>query len=98
MNSKTIELVYFAGCPNVPTARENIRGALMQAGGNQDAWTEWDVEDAATPEHYRSFGSPTVLVDGEDVLGAAGGGAGLSCRAEGSPSVLQIVEAIGGNP
>lgn len=30
-------------------------------------WTEWDSEDPACPEHTANLGSPTVLVNGEDV-------------------------------
>lgn len=90
----TLELVYFASCPNVEQARENIRGAMKQVG--RDDWTEWDLEATTTPEHYKSFGSPTVLVDGHDVLGASGEGSGFSCRAEGAPSLPQILDALEG--
>ena len=30
-------------------------------------WTEWNSEDPAWPEHVHSLGSPTILVNGEDV-------------------------------
>jgi len=30
-------------------------------------WTEWNSEDAECPEHALNLGSPTVLVNGEDV-------------------------------
>ncbi len=30
-------------------------------------WTEWGSDDPECPEHARNLGSPTVLVNGEDV-------------------------------
>ena len=30
-------------------------------------WTEWSTDDAGCPERARNLGSPTVLVNGEDV-------------------------------
>jgi hypothetical protein len=30
-------------------------------------WTEWSTGDAGCPAHARNLGSPTVLVNGEDV-------------------------------
>lgn len=30
-------------------------------------WTEWSSEDPECPEHVRNLGSPTVLVNEEDV-------------------------------
>lgn len=30
-------------------------------------WTEWSSEDPDCPEYARNLGSPTVLVNGEDV-------------------------------
>ena len=93
MAGRSLELVYFSGCPNVEAARDNIRAALGEVGGH-DEWAEWDLEEAATPDRYKAFGSPTVLVDGQDVLGSPGTGTGLSCSAGGAPSVPQIVEAL----
>lgn len=30
-------------------------------------WTEWDSEDPECPPHARNLGSPSILVNGEDV-------------------------------
>jgi hypothetical protein len=30
-------------------------------------WTEWDTEDPDCPENRKAYGSPTILVNGEDV-------------------------------
>ena len=87
-----VELVYFEGCPHVVEARTRLRSALGEAGSSI-GWVEWDTELPDTPEGYRKYGSPTILVDGRDVGGGAEGG-GHSCVVGGAPSVAQIVAAI----
>lgn len=76
---KTVELVYFKGCPHVEEAREQLHRALSQAGIDKK-WTEWDRDDPACPTRLKGYGSPTILVDGEDVTGAAPAGDGACCR------------------
>jgi len=61
-----IELVYDPGCPNVGHARE-VLTAACRAAGVPAVWTEWDSEDGACPKYARNLGSPSVLVNGEDV-------------------------------
>lgn len=61
-----IELVYDPGCPNVGRAR----GALSEACRAIDVpavWTEWSSDDPDCPAYARNLGSPSVLVNGEDV-------------------------------
>ena len=89
MSQKTIELVYFEGCPNATRARENIRAALEGAGAAPE-WDEWDLTLESTPEGYRQHGSPTVLVDGRDVTGEGADTVAMACRADGAPSVATI--------
>lgn len=100
MNStgRSIELVLFEGCPNAPKARENLRAALERAGPESD-WTEWNLEARELPDRLTRYGSPTVLIDGEDVTGkekaeVAVDEGGLACRADGAPSVDQILRAL----
>lgn len=61
-----IELVYARDCPNVNLARAMVSAALAAVGA-QKRWIEWDRDDPATPPGRRLFGSPTVLVNGQDV-------------------------------
>ena len=93
MTRKTIELVYFKGCPNAQKARENLRSALESVGTRLD-WEEWDLASETTPERYRRHGSPTVLVDGEDVTEDTGAVAAMACRADGAPSVSTISDRL----
>lgn len=66
MNALCIELVYFAGCPNVEAARDAMREAIGDAGLDIE-WREWDRNDPGAPGRVRGYGSPTVLVNGCDV-------------------------------
>ena len=61
-----IELVSDPGCPNVELAREVLTAACRD-GGIPAVWTEWSSDDPECPEYARNLGSPTILVNGEDV-------------------------------
>ena len=65
-NGFLIELVYDRDCPNVERARAMIRAALDEVGADPQ-WIEWDRESSDTPPNRRQYGSPTVLVNGQDV-------------------------------
>lgn len=95
-----VELVAFDGCPNRDRARANLRAALAEAG-LPSVWHELDASGPNVPDRARSWGSPTILVDGVDVSGAsAPPGGRASCRLYGSagdhgaPSVAVIVAAL----
>lgn len=87
-----VELVYFTGCPNVAYARENLRAALTRAG-LPCQWREWDLEDGSTPRALRRHPSPTVLVDGRDVMGE-GESSAMACRTGPVPSVASILDHL----
>jgi hypothetical protein len=99
-----VELVYDIDCPNVPATREQLRSALDLAGLPPE-WQEWDRSAETSPEHVRLFGSPTILVDGQDVAGAPPSGEANCCRVysnengvlAGTPSVETILAAIHGS-
>lgn len=61
-----IELVYDPGCPNVDAARDVLTAACRSADV-PTMWTEWNSEDSDCPPHASNLGSPTILVNGEDV-------------------------------
>ncbi len=93
MKTPRIELVYFEGCPNAARARDNLRDAI-EATGQDLTWSEWDLMSEATPADFRRFGSPTVLVDGEDVTGESVDAVAMACRADGAPSAASIADKI----
>ena len=87
-----VELVYFEGCPHADEARRRLARALSSAGFNA-SWDEWDTTLPATPEHYRRFGSPTVLINGADVASGVEG-SGMTCVVGGAPAVDVILTAL----
>ena len=64
-----IQLLMFEGCAQVAAARELLSRVLATSGGAA-AFEEVDTGAAGTPERYRAYASPTILVDGEPIGGA----------------------------
>lgn len=84
-----VQLLSFPGCPNADAARDALRRALV-AAGLPPHFEDVDVTAAGTPERLRSWGSPTILVDGCDVAGADP--TGPSCRLyDGAPEGVRGV-------
>lgn len=73
-----IEFIYDRNCPNIEDARTQLRRALEQSGLAPD-WQEWERSDPTSPAYTRLYGSPTVLVAGEDINGEPPSG-DPSCR------------------
>jgi hypothetical protein len=73
-----IEFIYERSCPNVADARAQLRLALEQTGLPAH-WQEWEQNDPDCPGYARCYGSPSILVDGEDVAGEPASAA-PSCR------------------
>jgi mercuric ion transport protein len=93
-----IQLIYSDDCPNVDAAR----AALLRSLAAEDlsvSVEELDVAAPGTPEHLRTWGSPTILIDGVDVGGETAP-TGRCCRlydgasSRGVPSDEMIVEAL----
>ena len=61
-----IELVYDPGCSNIDRAREILTQACRDAE-IPAVWTEWSSDDPQCPEYALNLGSPTIIVNGEDV-------------------------------
>lgn len=74
-----VELIYDTDCPNVEEARKVLIQAFSYASLRPD-WKEFDRKDADSPAHARSYGSPTILVDGKDVAGENGSHNADCCR------------------
>jgi hypothetical protein len=96
---RSVIVLYESSCPSVNEARTNLRRALSLAN-LPEAWREVDVNAPDTPADWRTLGSPTILIDGDDVGGAARA-AGATCRLyeeEGrllrAPSVERIVARL----
>lgn len=85
----TVELFYFQGCPHADPARQLLRRCLSTLG-----------LEAEIREHDGGFPSPTILIDGEDVMGPPAG-ASPCCRLD-TPTEERVLAALkraqGGRP
>ena len=92
-----VQLLFFPDCPNVDAARKTLQEALARFDDPPPV-AELDVTAPGAPLHLRSWGSPTILIDGADV---AGGDATASCcrlypesATRGAPSVAMIEASL----
>lgn len=63
-----VELFYLRGCPHAEPARELLQRCLLRSG------VRVEIE-----EHEGDYASPSIVIDGVDVMGAPGVG-GACCR------------------
>jgi mercuric ion transport protein len=96
-----VELIYEQTCPNIEAARTRLVQAFHSAR-IPAKWCEWEVGQPETPEYARRYGSPTILVDGNDVSGRDSQASSNSCRLyetdagyEPVPTVKQIAGVLG---
>lgn len=77
-----VEVLYFDGCPSFRRMLPRLRFLVTEAGGDPQLITLRAVETMEAAVELRFLGSPTVLVDGEDVDPTAGTRIdfGLKCR------------------
>lgn len=74
----SIEFLSFDGCPNTPPMRESLEAALAQTSAS---FTAVDLTKLPDDDRRRSFGSPTILIDGSDLFGLApADSTTLTCR------------------
>jgi len=73
-----IQLLGSRDCPNVEPTRQRLR-EILASEGLPPVFEEVDLDAQTTPPELRSWGSPTVLVDGEDIAGGPAG-TGPGCR------------------
>ena len=76
-----VELLWWEGCPSTERALETVRGALSELGleATEVRTREVRTDDEATELGF--LGSPTILIDGVDLVPAADDEPiGLSCR------------------
>jgi len=91
MPRPVVQLLVFAGCPLADAARLALEQALAQCGF--EAYEEIDLLAPETGQELRGWGSPTILVDGEDVTGEPKGQE-IGCRVYPGPTRVPEVAAI----
>ena len=96
-----VELVYEKTCPNIKAARSQLLRAFAETGFTP-RWQEWEVSTPEAPTHVHGYGSPTILVNGQDVSGEIIGGDDYCCRLysrgeganKGVPAIADIMHAL----
>ncbi|HLI33180.1 MAG TPA: hypothetical protein VKU89_10660 [Solirubrobacteraceae bacterium] len=74
-----IELLYWEGCPSHPKALEQLREQIAALGiGQEVSVRRIESEEQAATEHF--VGSPTIRVDGADVVDPGEQPPALNCR------------------
>ncbi|WP_041623754.1 hypothetical protein [Spirochaeta thermophila] len=77
----TIHFLYFEGCPHSKETRAHLEEALTRLGLEDVPVQEVRIENQEDAERWRFPGSPTILVDGKDlVTGREPEEVGFTCR------------------
>jgi hypothetical protein len=76
----TIELLYWAGCPSHPAALADLRAALSERGLDPGAVAVREVATEQDARRERFVGSPTIRLDGVDVVDPGDEPPALTCR------------------
>ena len=81
MHAVDIELLWWEGCPSAERALAELRGAVSDVGLPEDDVRSREIKTDADARETGFLGSPTILIDGEDLVGASPDDAvGLNCR------------------
>ena len=95
MHRPKVQFLSFAGCPLERQARTELEKALAECG--LDRYENVDIMAEQTVEELKSWGSPTILVNGKDGTGHQGGD-GVGCRVYGGdlgvPDAQTIVDFL----
>jgi hypothetical protein len=75
-----VELLWWEGCPSWPQALEELRDAMRAAGLDPERIEMQHVETDDAAGELRFVGSPTIRIDGEDIVPPGDEPTGLTCR------------------
>jgi DnaJ-domain-containing protein 1 len=75
-----IELLWWDGCPSHPKALADLRATMAELGLDPNAVELREVRSEADAAQERFPGSPTIRVDGADVVPVEDEPYGLNCR------------------
>ena len=75
-----VELLWWEGCPSWPTALEELKQVLRDEGLDPGAVQTVEVDSDEQAARERFPGSPTIRIDGRDVVPANGQPVSLTCR------------------
>jgi hypothetical protein len=80
MAQPTVELLFWDGCPSHPQALADLRAAMAELGLDPDGVVVREVDTDARAERERFVGSPTIRIDGADILDPGDDPVALTCR------------------
>jgi glutaredoxin len=63
----TVELLWWDGCPSYPEALDDLRRVLREEGVEAEI-VHVEIEDDEQARRERFPGSPTIRIDGEDIV------------------------------
>ena len=76
-----VELLWWEGCPSHPLALEELKQVLREEGFDPEAVEVREVPSDEQARRERFAGSPTIRIDGEDVVPPGDAEPfGLACR------------------
>jgi hypothetical protein len=76
-----IELLWWEGCPSWKQTLDDLRAVVADVGLDPDRIVVREIDDWPAAEEERFAGSPTIRIDGVDVVPPAEGEApALTCR------------------
>jgi hypothetical protein len=83
-----IQLLYFDGCPSWQAGLKNLEAALqeLQIAARPELFK---VRDDAEASHLEFLGSPSFLINGQDLWPEKRASYALSCRVYATPSGIQ---------
>tara|TARA_B100001248_G_C27381996_1_gene457484 strand:+ start:1135 stop:1833 length:699 start_codon:yes stop_codon:yes gene_type:complete len=99
-----VEFIFDKDCPNVKSTRANLMKAFSNTKLNA-RWKEWDRNSDKAPDYAKKHGSPTILINGIDIMGVEPKSGANCCRVyegAGVPSVelvsSKLMEATNSSP
>lgn len=91
MTIPKIQFLAFEGCPLAVPARKALDEAMATL--KMSGYEVIDILDPAVPEELRNWGSPTILVNGQDVTGGKQGDS-VGCRVYPGPDKVPEASSI----
>ncbi|MGH7761599.1 MAG: thioredoxin family protein [Candidatus Dormibacteraceae bacterium] len=96
-----ITIQYFDGCPHWKLAEERVLNVVKGFSNEQITLERQLIDSPATAERVGFHGSPTILVDGQDLFATGAESISLGCRVfltedgiQGAPSEKQLRDVI----
>src|SRR5690606_24452828 len=84
-----IEFIYDQDCPNVKETKSNLFKAI-EKNGAEYKFLEWDRSSDKSPEYAKTYGSPTILINQNDILEMQEKSTSNCCRIYGNSGVPSI--------